>query len=165
MLAIRAVHLLLFSEQGVSFGAHADQVKELLNVNSSAMADSAESEHYAPYKGQDLRVLRLSRRLKLQETLKKNRRFLFPQNEGEETLGRAKDAASPESPARILVIQHSKEGEIGILVECLKQLREVPLKRIFRLPPLLEKKQLFQFVWGLTLIDEQPAVLIDLEHI
>ncbi len=156
MLATQAVHLLLFSEQGLSFGVYAEQVKELLKTDSRTVA----------YKGRDLRVIQLSRRLKLQETLEKNREFLHCQEPEKETGTVGRDGVAELEPSsRILVVRHDDEGDVGVHVECLEQLSLVPLTQIFRLPPVMETKKQFQSVWGLALIDDRPVVLVDLEHI
>jgi len=168
MPATQAVHLLLFSEQGLSFGVPADQVKELLNVNSLATEGPANVERTVVYNGRELQVIQLSRRLKLQEALEHNRGVLSRQDvqpgDKHEPVERG-NAGDPEPSPRILIVRHRSEGELGIHVELLTQLRLVPLARIFRLPLIMDAKNQLRSVWGLALIDRRPVVLVDLEHI
>lgn len=168
MLVTQAVHLLLFSEQGLSFGVPAGQVKELVKADSPNVDIRDGEEPVLFYKGRELRLIRLVRRWKLQEALKRHNKFLCRQDlkakEGATVLER--DELPPlEQPARILIVRHCHEGDIGVQVECLEQLRLVPLARIFRLPLVMERKKRLQSVWGLTLVDERLVVLVDLEHI
>ena len=167
MRATQAVHLLLFSERELSFGVYAEQVKELLKTEPRSPKEYNDSGWTVPYKGRELQVTCLSSRLKLWGAMESSREFLYRQDLG---LGEEAVAAEQEDDtglgpsARILVVRHCQEGEIGIYVECLKQLSLVPLSRIFRLPFVMERKRLTQSVWGLALIDERPVVLIDFEH-
>ena len=168
MLTAQAIHLLLFSECGLSFGASAGQVKELLRADSLVSSEDSNFGRTVRYKGEELRIFRLSSRLRLRKHLEKNREFLccddLKAKEKAAMLER-EGSAELEPSARILVVGHGDEGEIGIYVEYLKQLSLVPLSQIFRLPLLMEKTQQLQSVWGLALIDERPVVLVDLENI
>lgn len=168
MLATQAVHLLLFFEKGLSFGVSAEQVKELLKADSRSTDGYSVPEWTVTYKGGELQVVQLSFRMKLQEALENNRDFLsYRDSKSEEEVGVAKQAEPDdlEPSARILVVRHCDEGELGVRVECLTQLSLVPLNQIFRLPLVMERKKQLRSVWGLALIDERPVVLIDLEHL
>ena len=168
MLSAQDVHLLLFSDLGIFFGVYAEQVKELLKTDSLFEGEYVGPGRSIPYKGEELQIIRFSRRLKLHEALEENHKFLYRQDlkTKEETEALSQTGADGlEPPSRILVVRHYEEGDIGVHVDCLEQLRAVRLGRIFRLPFMMEKKKLFQAVWGLALIDERPVVLVDLEHI
>ena len=170
MFATQAVHLLLFSERGFSFGVSAGQVKELVSADFRVRAadEHRYPERTVPYKGRELHVVQLSHRLKLQEALENNRQFLYRQDPAAEgDAGTIEDGGTDglEPFSRILVVRHRHEGELGVHVEFLKELSLVPLAQIVRLPPIMEMKKQLQSVWGLALIDGRSVVLVDLERI
>ena len=150
-MAIRNIHLFVFSVHNVLFGVWAAQVEELLEHPIVNEQGEVPPESTISYKGQDLRVINFSSQIDAR------RSNVVP--EDEKYVDR--DLASP----KILVIKRRDGSYAGIRVANLEDLATISIEQVHALPLIMQKIRRIQGLWGLALVQDRPVMLIDLAQL
>lgn len=163
MIVIKHVTLLLFSVRNLSFGVCAEQVEELLDDKILEEQEERNTENTILYKGQNIRVIDFSTWIE-QERGTGNEDPLELQRAGLVPDFREPDDFYIPSP-KILIIKHRDEGYIGVRIDDLEDLATVSIEHLRSLPVIMQKTKRIQGLWGLALIKQRPAILIDLTQL
>ncbi len=146
------IDVLVFAAEENVYGVHANQIEELLSEGAHPVGRVADARPSIPYKGRQLRILRLSQYMR-------QRPACCPTFVGSESSASA-------LPGRILVTTIRQQEEyVGLLIQELQQLVTLPVTQIFPLPAIMAAKKRTRLIWGIALLRDAPVILLDLEQL
>lgn len=163
------IDLLTFSVQNFVFGVWTQQVEELLKAESRSDSAQAGGEYTILYRQRDLRVIDLSKYLKVRISPRDQQtadRLFEPQSNGKSSRERMGNLSEDSFfSSKILVIKHQEHKYLGIHVENVKHIVTTTFDHIYALPKIMERQKQIAGLWGIAMLHEEVALLIDLTQL
>ncbi len=158
---IQELTLLIFRVDNIRFGVWAEHVEEIREEPPREGGRPGDAADVMVYNGQTIEVIDLARQLTNECAPQES--LIYSKIPHLQAAAEPPDQAAPSDMAapKILIMQAHPQQWLGVRIKNPEALVTVSLRQIHALPELMRRISRNKTVWGIALLHDEPAILVN----